>query len=981
MRSIVLFMLLLTGMISCTNLNNSYSPAALDCGTDIDLSLPYAVIRDKDGKTLERSNLELEILNGKQGDAKLTSKGCLSIKSDVEVALRAPKLKLAEIIKGKELINHKIQLIPVATEDPLSLTCPAGPLKELRLSDFISGESVTGLKGYSLSFTERTQEIQVDARLNQLAVSNIIATNDSKLDLVLILKNHWKGSHSKKECELIVDKNPPAVYLDYVSPKQFLSPSAINYIDKGSPLRFKSNNTDVSKIEFCLERLESSELSDLEKKLNLSNCKKSFQIEPETSISKFFSSYDGLWIIRFRSHDTAGNISSWVYPQAVLLMDLEKITSIQKSLLDIKSESIPPIQKAAIVLKTQKTFDSLLSQDEKTIVQESLSESYLYLSKALRNYKALKLHNKGKEYHFIQAVSELEFVTLSTDGTIEKWNISNGVNNSANNAADSFAPAFLHNELLYTLKDGFISSYSVSDLSKAPSTFEPLSKCSEQVATAIHVENQYIFTGHDDGIICRWSKKTGEYLNKSTKHQFSIMHIDSSHSRVVASSMDGQISISPLDLSASTIFTDSSSFANRVKSMSDGILTGNSNGTLKMWSLTGVLQKNLEVASDLISSMTFYDDRVFIASHDGSIKEINIEQFKVLSVLPDSPPFVNYISMNKGVIAAADLSDSISFWDVKKPFLKSIPSQNLNASDLIFVSDKRILSSDYMGKLYDLNIDSGIESNSQLHPQGITKIKMFKKPKILTSSFDGTLKSTELSPQISETNNLVGHRGTISTFSVYQETVVSGGWDSTLHVWNLNKSKPSDIIKSHQDKISEVLFSEDGKYLVSIDISNEIRIHTFEDQKLSFKKSVKIPESQITAVLPFDIDTFIAMNKEAIYFISYDGILQSRIESNNEFNGLIKLTIDSRYLLAGTTGQTIQVFDLTTKSMSSEFSGFIHRIAAFDLSPRNDLLAVATDHGRVNLINFNPKFSHQELCDRITPFKALNTLLRDNQCK
>ena len=63
---------------------------------------------------------------------------------------------------------------------------------------------------------------------------------------------------------------------------------------------------------------------------------------------------------------------------------------------------------------------------------------------------------------------------------------------------------------------------------------------------------------------------------------------------------------------------------------------------------------------------------------------------------------------------------------------------------------------------------------------------------------------------------LEGHRGPISSLCASSHTIVSGGWDSTIKVWDLYSGRLLRSLSGHKNIVANVGFDEEANAIASI---------------------------------------------------------------------------------------------------------------------------------------------------------------------
>ncbi|NJM86462.1 MAG: hypothetical protein HC847_03880 [Hydrococcus sp. RU_2_2] len=73
---------------------------------------------------------------------------------------------------------------------------------------------------------------------------------------------------------------------------------------------------------------------------------------------------------------------------------------------------------------------------------------------------------------------------------------------------------------------------------------------------------------------------------------------------------------------------------------------------------------------------------------------------------------------------------------------------------------------------------------------------------------------------------LVGHLDRVSTvcFSCDGKTLISGSWDKTIKIWQIDKGQEICTLTGHLDAVLSVAISPDGQKIISGSADNSIKI-------------------------------------------------------------------------------------------------------------------------------------------------------------
>lgn len=114
---------------------------------------------------------------------------------------------------------------------------------------------------------------------------------------------------------------------------------------------------------------------------------------------------------------------------------------------------------------------------------------------------------------------------------------------------------------------------------------------------------------------------------------------------------------------------------------------------------------------------------------------------------------------------------------------------------------------------------------------------------VVTASHDGTAKVWD-TKTFRAVHTLKGHRGAVLTVAVIQRpelippgklvsivTVVTGGIDGTVRLWDLDTGEERAVRTEHKSWVNGVAYSQDGLFLASVSSDNTIRLRNARDGK------------------------------------------------------------------------------------------------------------------------------------------------------
>jgi WD40 repeat protein len=265
------------------------------------------------------------------------------------------------------------------------------------------------------------------------------------------------------------------------------------------------------------------------------------------------------------------------------------------------------------------------------------------------------------------------------------------------------------------------------------------------------------------------------------------------------------------------------------------LATGSNDQTIKLWNLAPLWQNNSENPPEsnqlLIDTLSGHTDRV-----------------RTLAISSDSQ-----------TLASGGNDQTIKIWALdpkgqQSADLKSTLTEHTGAIyALAFLPNQNILisgSADWTIKIWDLNTNQVIKT-LEGHRGSIRALAVSPDGHTLVSgSTDGTVKVWDLRTR-SLQHTLIGHTDLVRTVAISPngKIIASGSWDKTIKLWTLqpqteiSESAESDAdyspfligtLTGHQEYINSVVFTPDGKNLVSGSDDNTIKIwqlHLSADQK------------------------------------------------------------------------------------------------------------------------------------------------------
>ncbi|MCA2700410.1 MAG: hypothetical protein IM500_08185 [Microcystis sp. M179S2] len=254
----------------------------------------------------------------------------------------------------------------------------------------------------------------------------------------------------------------------------------------------------------------------------------------------------------------------------------------------------------------------------------------------------------------------------------------------------------------------------------------------------------------------------------------------------------------------------------------------------------------------------------------------------------------------------------------------------------------------------------------------------------------------ELLNRKSERNRLDGHDRDVTSvnFSPDGKTLVSGSWDKTIKLWNVETGQEIRTLKGHDNWVNSVNFSPDGKTLVSgsadktiklwnVETGQEIRTLKGHDSYVlsvnfspdgktlvsgSWDKTIKlwnVETGQEIRTLKGHHGNVISVNfshdGKTLVSGSWDGTIKLwNVETGQEIRTLhghdepvnsVNFSSDGKTLVSGSDDKTIKLWNVETGKEIRTLKGHDYRVTSVNFSPDGKTLVSGSDDKTIKLWN------------------------------
>jgi len=225
--------------------------------------------------------------------------------------------------------------------------------------------------------------------------------------------------------------------------------------------------------------------------------------------------------------------------------------------------------------------------------------------------------------------------------------------------------------------------------------------------------------------------------------------------------------------------------------------------------------------------------------------------------------------------------------------------------------------------------------------------------KIVSGSWDKTIKIWDLNTgELLKT--LKGHSDSVSSVAITSDDskIVSGSIDNTIKVWDLNSGELLNTLERHYSTVNSMAISSDNSKIVSGSGDNTIKVwdlnsgellNTLEDHSGYVLNTL---EGYSVAITSDDSKIVSGVDKIIKVWDLNSGELLNTLEGHSSSVNSVAITSDNSKIVSGSWDKTIKVWDLHQGKyyLSNKFDASISSIA---FSKSKNLMALGDSNGNL----------------------------------
>ena len=262
---------------------------------------------------------------------------------------------------------------------------------------------------------------------------------------------------------------------------------------------------------------------------------------------------------------------------------------------------------------------------------------------------------------------------------------------------------------------------------------------------------------------------------------------------------------------------------------------------------------------------------------------------------------------------------------------------------------------DFLQQILNSLISEGQVSTglfSAQHPGGVTSLATSEDGQsVLSGGFDGTIRVWDGSS--GEIRLIVeGHLGEVSDVAVAfdDQYGISAGQDGTVRFWELASGEPMWVLQAHKAGITSIAISADGQYVLTgshdntarlWDIASGEEINTFQGHQASVT-AVAISMDNSKIITASRDNTIIVWDREG-------GEILMHLEGHQGDISSLAISPDQQMIASGSWDGSVRVWDLQTGAEVHTLSAHTDIVSSVAFSPDSNTLASGSWDGSVRL--------------------------------
>ncbi len=224
---------------------------------------------------------------------------------------------------------------------------------------------------------------------------------------------------------------------------------------------------------------------------------------------------------------------------------------------------------------------------------------------------------------------------------------------------------------------------------------------------------------------------------------------------------------------------------------------------------------------------------------------------------------------------------------------------------------------------------------------------------VISGSWDKTIKIWDLETE-TEKFTLPGHSNSVNAIAVRPDgkTVISGSDDNTIKIWDLGTGTEKFTLRGHSDSVRAIALTPDGKTVISGSWDKTIKIWDVVTGTEKFTLKGHSNLVRAIAVTP-DGQTVISGSSDNTIKIwdVVTGTEKFTLKSHSNLVREIALTPDGKTVISGSADHTIKIWDLVTgkQQFTLQGQGHSNSVNAIALTPDGKTVISGSDDNTIKI--------------------------------